>query len=231
MDLTAIFHALFSTQTPALPDIALLRMARYLSWAIVLAGIAMCVGRRWPQWLQCGLAGLLFVWTLIPGPVSPAFWLGLAFQMPSLTSTVIGLVSLVLVLRTGSCTLSDPAQMRALQWAGLGGVLLGWLLLLDTFALLPLSLYSLGFSPATLGALALLASLPWIFFGPHHPARVVSSLLGTVLLLHVLLRLPTGNVWDALLDPWLWIALQTGWLFFGARRINALLRQSKATRA
>jgi hypothetical protein len=103
--------------------------------------------------------------------------------------------------------------------------------LLDTFALLPMSLYSLGFSPATLGVLALLASLPWIFFGPHHPTRVVSILLGTVLLLHVLLRVPTGNVWDALLDPWLWIALQIGWLFFGVRRVNALLRQSKATRA
>jgi hypothetical protein len=26
-------------------------------------------------------------------------------------------------------------------------------------------------------------------------------------LLFVLLRLPTGNVWDAVLDPWLWLGL------------------------
>lgn len=206
-------------------------MTRYLSWAIVLASVVMWMGRHAPRWFQWGLAGLLFVWTLIPGPVSPAFWLGLAFQIPSLMSTVICGVSLVLMMKTGSCSLSDPAQGRAFQWAGLGGVLLGWLLLLDTFAVFPLSLYSAGFSPTATGVATLVAVLPWMIVGPRHPWRVVSYLLGTVLLLFVLLRLPTGNVWDALLDPLLWIALQLGWLVHGIRRVNAAWRGPKATRA
>ena len=231
MDLTALLPALFSTQSPALPDLALARMARYLSWAIVLAAIVLWAGRRGPRWLQRGLAGLLFAWTLIPGPLSPAFWLGLAFQMPSLMSSVLCGASLGFVLRTGSCGPSDPAQLRVLQWSSLGGVLLGWLLLLDTFAVLPLSIYSAGFSPAATGAVALLAALPWMIGGPRQPWRVLSYLLGSVLLLYVLLRLPTGNLWDALIDPLLWIALQLVWLMRGVRRLNAAWRAPKATRA
>jgi hypothetical protein len=38
------------------------------------------------------------------------------------------------------------------------------------------------------------------------------------LALFVLLRLPTGNVWDALLDPWLWLLLQADWLQRRVRR-------------
>jgi hypothetical protein len=231
MDMTAFLQALLSTQTPALPDLELMRMARHLSWAIVLAAIVMCTGPYGPRWLQRGLAALVFVWTLIPGPVSPAFWLGLAFQMPSLMSTVICGVSLVLVLRTGVCRLSDPDQGRALQWAVSSGVLLGWLLLLDTFAVFPVSLYAVGFSPAATGIAALVFALPWMVFGPRHPWRVASYLLGAVLTLYVLLRFPTGNLWDALLDPLLWVALQLGWLVRGIRRVNARWREPKATRA
>jgi hypothetical protein len=231
MDVTAFIHSLLSTQTPALPSLEHLRIARYLSWAIVLAFMVMYLGQRWPRWLQRGLAGLLFVWTLIPGPVSPAFWLGLAFQIPSLVSTVICLAGLVIILRTGTWRLCDPAQIRALQWTGLIGVVLGWLLLLDTFAVLPLSLYGMGFSPALLGVVAVLVSLPWVIFGPRHPSAVVTLLLATVLLLHVLLRLPTGNLWDALIDPWLWLVLQIAWLVYGGRRLSAALRARRATRA
>jgi len=232
MDWTAVLDALISTQTPALPAPALMRITQPLSWAIVLTCIVMWVGRRWPRRLQFGLAGLLFVWTLIPGPVSPAFWLGLAFQMPSLTSGVVGLLIMVSILRTGSCSPgSVPASLRAFQWAGLGGVLLGWLLLLDTFAVLPLSLYALGFSPVVLGVAALLASLSWMVFGSQQAGRPVSFLLGAVLLLYVLLRLPTGNVWDALIDPLLWIALQLGWLLRAARWLSERWRARAPTRA
>jgi hypothetical protein len=33
-------------------------------------------------------------------------------------------------------------------------------------------------------------------------------LLPAALLLFAATRLPTGNVWDALLDPWLWLLFQ-----------------------
>ena len=230
MDLTVFFGALLSTQTPVLPDLGVLLIARYLSWAIVLAALVMWVARAAPRWLQRGLGVLIFGWTLVPGPVSPAFWLGLAFQMPSLVSTLICGMCLASILQTDSCR-SDPQQLHALQWASLGGVLLGWLLLLDTFAVFPFSVYAAGFSPVALGIAALLVAVLWIFSAAHRPWRCVSYLLGAVLLLHVLLRLPTGNVWDALIDPLLWIALQLGWLVCGLRRVNAMWRAPKATRA
>jgi hypothetical protein len=231
MDLTAHLNALLSMQTPALPDLALLRVARYLSWAIVLSSLVMWVARPAPRWLQRTLGVLVLAWTAIQGPVSPAFWLGLAFQMPSLMSSAICAVGLALIWRTGSCQLSDPQQLHALQWVSLGGVLLGWILLLDTFAVFPFSVYAAGFSPAAVGLAALLAALPWIFFGAHGRWRWISCLLGAVLVLYVLLRLPTGNVWDALIDPLLWIALQLGWLVCGLRRVIAPWRGPKATRA
>jgi len=52
-----------------------------------------------------------------------------------------------------------------------------------------------------------------------------------VLALFVLTRLPTGNVWDALLDPWLWGGLQAGWLIGAVRRRRMASRSSPATRA
>jgi hypothetical protein len=214
-----------------LPDLAVLRSARYLSWALVLAALVMLMGQRWPRSLRRGLAVVALVWTLVPGQVSPAFWLGLAFQMPSLMSTLIATVVLVLLWQDKAAQLTVLAQDRFLQRAAQGGVVLGWLLLLDTFAVLPLSLYSIGFSPLALGVCSLLAVLPWMFWGNKLGARNVSLLLSLVLTVHVLLRLPTGNVWDALIDPWLWVWLQLAWLLRGARYFSARWRASKATRA
>jgi hypothetical protein len=54
--------------------------------------------------------------------------------------------------------------------------------------------------------------------------RLPPVLLVGVLLVHVVLRLPTGNVWDALLDPWLWAALQLAWLPRGLRMIQRRLK-------
>ena len=56
----------------------------------------------------------------------------------------------------------------------------------------------------------LLALLPWVV--QHKPMNVRSRPLWMVfapctVLVFVALRLPTGNLWDALLDPWLWGAL------------------------
>jgi hypothetical protein len=38
--------------------------------------------------------------------------------------------------------------------------------------------------------------------------------------LYVLLHLPNGNLWNALLDPWLWIALQLAGLRQLVRRLS-----------
>jgi hypothetical protein len=164
---------------------------------------------------------LLGLGCLVPGPWSPVYWLGLAFQAPSLMSVVLCLFWGAGQLRPGMAEPLDPAQRRVFWWLSTAGIALGWLLLLDTFAVLPFSLYATGFSPAAVGLTGVVACLPWVMLGAQHPARAVSLRLGTVLLLYVLLRLPSGNLWDALLDPLLWLLLQLGWLWHGLRRLSA----------
>jgi hypothetical protein len=92
-------------------------------------------------------------------------------------------------------------------------VALGYLLLLDTFAVLPVQLYAWGFSPALLLGLIALALVPWLLGGKARAAPGFSPwLVPAALLLFALTRLPTGNLWDALLDPWLWLWLQVQWV-------------------
>jgi hypothetical protein len=53
-----------------------------------------------------------------------------------------------------------------------------------------------------------LSLLPWLLRG-HAAANHGSTLwiAPTALLLFAVTRLPTGNLWDALMDPWLWVLL------------------------
>lgn len=230
IDWPALTDLLFATDRPWLPAPALQHWGLRLGWGLVLAALLLWFGRRRPGQLWPGLAGLLLLWCLVPGPVSPAYWLGLAFQLPSLMTGVLCLAWLGAHLRrrrhAGAGHLPPPAWLRALVPASLAGVALGWLLLLDTFAVLPVSLYAWGFSPAALGLAALAAGLPWVRSGSPRPGAL---LLGVVLLLYVLLRLPSGNLWDALLDPLLWLALHGFWLWRGLRWLKAR-RAAAATR-
>lgn len=208
-----ILNTLLSTQTPLLPHAGWVGVYRSLGWGLVLAGIALWCWRRSgsrPAW-QSGLPLLLLLWSLWPGPLSPAYWLGLAFRVPSL---LLVLLSAWFLLSHYRPQLLMPLPLTDLRrWAWVP-VLLGWVLLLDTFALWPFSLYSLGFAPLTVGMLVLLCLLPWLWQGVAQP----SILLVSALTLFVLLRLPTGNVWDALLDPLLWLLLQADWLQRRLRR-------------
>jgi hypothetical protein len=98
---------------------------------------------------------------------------------------------------------------------------LGWVLLLDTFAVLPLQLYAWGFSPAAPVLVMVMVLLPWVFARGAQPFFSAQLLLPCAVLLFVLLRLPTGNVWDAVLDPGLWIALHGVALRMALRRWRA----------
>jgi len=231
MEVAQLLQALLSEQTPALPDLTVLRSARYLSWALVLAALSMVASRRLSRPWRCGLAALLMLWTLIPGPVSPAFWLSLAFQMPSLMSTAIAAWLFVRLGQDKPDRLASLMQNKFGKTGLLVAVVLGWLLLLDTFAVLPVSMYSTGFSPIVLGLWALLALMPWLFWGSQAAACQLSLLLILVLTVHVVLRVPTGNVWDALIDPWLWLILQWLALREGLGQLSAKWRAPKATRA
>lgn len=214
MDAHSYFQALISTQTPLLPWPWVERLYLALAWGVLLAwGANGLLERRFASGatLKPWLSLLLIIWCLWPGPASPAYWLGLAFRAPSV---LLMLLCAWALLAHHKPSWLMPAPVEALrQWAWVL-VLAGWVLLLDTLALWPLSLYSLGFVPLTLGALVLAGLLPWLL----RDAGRLSALLVLALALHVLLRLPSGNVWDALLDPWLWIALQADWLRCRLRR-------------
>ena len=231
MDMNAFLNLLLSSSNPLLPDPAVLRWALHGVWAVVLgSGTALLAGKLALPY-RIGLAGSVMAWTALPGAASPAYWLGLAFQTPSLMSAIICLGWLWAQARQWSDALRSQAapppqpQPAALKILSLIGVVLGWVLLLDTLALLPVSIYAWGFNSAAVAAVAVCAALFWVALG-----SVGSALPLLVLTLFVLSRLPTGNLWDALLDPWLWLALQVGWLTRVARCLTAARRLPAATR-
>ena len=52
------------------------------------------------------------------------------------------------------------------------------------------------------------ALLPWLLGGHEDSATVPLWIAPGALLLFAATRLPSGNVWDALMDPLLWLLLQ-----------------------
>jgi hypothetical protein len=231
-------HALeswWALGVPLLPSAALMQWALPLCWGVVLAWLGFwAVGQCWPTrwesagaavWAQRSKAILLAAWALMPGSYSVSFWLGLAFQIPSITTVLLCAGLLWAQWRQGSgvsVTLPFDA-VRSSVWAGyaVGGVFLGWVLLLDTFAVLPLQLYAWGFSPAAPVLVMVMVLLPWVFARGAQPFFSAQLLLPIAVLLFVLLRLPTSNVWDAVLDPGLWIALHGVALRMALRRWRA----------
>ena len=214
MDFTQLLASLFSTQTPLLPAPLVFRLYLDLTWGLVLAALALAfLSHRKPGGprLQVWLPPVLVLWCLLPGVLSPAYWLGLALCAPS------GLLALLCawsLWRHYRPQTSGPTPLQALRPWTWPLVVLGWVLLLDTLALTPLSLYAWGFAPVLLGVLAFLGLLPALLQGQ----LATPALWLGVLLLHLLLRLPTGNAWDAVLDPALWLWLQVDGLRRWRRR-------------
>lgn len=220
LEVSGLGARLFSTSVPLLPWPDAAQAYLVLGWATLLAaGVGWLLRRQSRVTRGWACAGMV-AWALWPGPWSPVYWLGLAFQAPSLVS--VGLCGLVLRdgLRANPASWApDPVQRRALGWLAAVAVAWGWVLVLDTFAVWPLSLYALGFSPAAMGLMAVVASLPWCLGGK--PLRAISWALYGVLAVQVLTRWPDGNLWNALLDPWLWLGLQVWGLGRWVRRRRA----------
>ena len=193
---------------PGLPSLALLPWAMHLGWGIVMAALINHLLSN-----QEGVARQRMVWAVavvacIPGLWGPVYWLGLAFQTPSVLAVVWAGQHLYSRWPIAAWTLkSRPAQRSAVNGVfAVLGVVLGWILLLDTLALLPFQLYAMGFSPWGAVVALLLGLLPWIFQGMPG-LRSAGGMVVLAVLVFTLLRLPTGNLWDALLDPWLWVVL------------------------
>lgn len=199
-----------SSDSPLLPTAWVMQWALGLSWSVVLAWLGASVVGYWSQRkpLQWGVALGLAFWSWIPGPYAPMHWLGLAFQTPSLVTVLLCAVNLRAQLFSARTLKRSaaPTHRASLVLAALG-VLAGWTLLLDTFAWLPVQLYQWGFSPAASALVLLVVLVPWVIGRAERNAGIMMWVAPLAILLFVVLRLPTGNLWDAVLDPWLWIAL------------------------
>lgn len=209
------FALLLATDAPALPSPPVMHLWLRLGWSAVLAWMGVvAMGRFAPVSARRGawpitVAAVLALSAWLPGHYSPAYWLGLAFQAPSVVtaSLCVGMLVERLVPSPGARG-SAPAPNRLKTAFAFTGVVLGWALLLDTFALLPLQLYAWGNSAAVVGLVLVAAAVPWVVLGGGPQVlRARTWVVPIALLVFAAWHLPTGNVWDAMLDPWLWVAL------------------------
>lgn len=111
------------------------------------------------------------------------------------------------------------------------GIFLGWVLLGDMLAWWSVSIYAWGFSTSALALACALAVFLWCVSGTHVAGQIFTLVFTGVLLMFVLTRLPSGNLWDALLDPWLWFTLQVSGLLALIRGRSHWQRESQATLA
>ncbi|MBT0569475.1 hypothetical protein KIK84_04000 [Curvibacter sp. CHRR-16] len=205
---------------PLQPALWLQQLWLYGGWAVVLAWalsalvlVAQRLGapraRAWQRVWGCALLAVSLAG--LPGVVSPVYWWGLAFQYPSAVLVLWCAVDLLwqgVAAGWGETASDDTAwQRREPTWAQYALVALaagwGWVLALDSFALWPVAVYPWGVGPIALAWVLVAVAALWIGMGSTRMVLV----LCLSLLLYVLLRLPTGNVWDALLDPWLCLGL------------------------
>ncbi len=192
---------------PTLPSLDAMAWVRQGGWALVLFCIVWqgSLGlRHLPRPVRSALATTLALAALWPGPMGLSHWLGLAFQSPGLATIGLALWGIARgVQPRDTRQVFRPDHAARMTWllASLVVVALGWLLLLDTLALLPVFVYPLGYSRGAVGAWALVA------FGLSLQARTRTMGLGLLAALAVfaVTGLPSGNLWDALLDPWLWL--------------------------
>jgi hypothetical protein len=183
-----------------LPDLSLQILYGRLGWAIVLATLVCALWRRSAPMSRVALAAvvaLVLAAMALPGELSPAWWLGLAFQYPS-------------ALLVACCLLRLAERWHGIRRSqvmpqALAGVLVvsGALLYLDAAGFLARGFYFGGFGAAAalIGIIAAIACVLALVRG--HARSSAASLLGAFALFS-LLRLPTGNLWDAVIDPLLW---------------------------
>lgn len=181
-----------------LPDLMLQIVYGRLAWALVAAALLLALlpvtARRTKVLIVAATAALM----ALPGPASPAYWLTLALQYPS--GLLLGFA--VMALRARWHGRQPRFAMRPGLALGLAAI--GLLLYLDTFGVLALGLYYGGFNPVAAPLLACAAAVGFAVNAWRGHAAAPSAAMLMALLLFSVLRLPTGNLWDALLDPLLW---------------------------
>ncbi len=182
---------------PALPAPWLVQAWLFVGWALVLSAVLL---RLTQHTVSAAVIGLLLCW---PWQYAPGGFVALAFQSPSV-------VLVLWAVLTWWCRFQphEVASKMPTSWAW-ALVLLGWGLCLDTLNLWPqgwnIQLFAFGFEPASL-VLVLVVGLVWVALA--RPSNALIWICILVVAVYVALRLPTGNIWDVFLDPFVWLAFQ-----------------------
>ena len=186
-----------------LPELELQFAYARLAWGAVLAALIVCAAlgaRRFGSLRLAGAIGLTMGVMWLPGQASPAHWLGLAFQSPSALLTALCVAALV---RRARHAAPNPAPLLP-PWLAccLGAV--GALLYADATGWVLLGVYPAGFgspaAPAAASAIGLIAT-GLVLAGRQ---RETGAALLAAAALFAFARLPSGNLFDAMLDPFLW---------------------------
>ena len=190
----------------SLPGFDLQAVYLDVGWGIVLASIAVSLFER-PHLRHLRPARRVKIVLLasacigsmwLPPPFSPSFWLGMSFQYPSLM--LVTLMTFYLVgrlaypLRITSVLSTRPAA----SLVALGIVLYG-----GVFLWVPIDLYAVGYGRFSAVLIATVLVLVWCRDGIASGTACAAVALAA--LTHATTRLPTGNAWDAVLDPLLFI--------------------------
>jgi hypothetical protein len=185
-----------------LPDLALQVVYGKLAWAVVLSAVVVSL---LPAALQQsrrfvgGLAGTCAVIMLLPQQFSPAYWIALAFQWPSALLLACCLLKLLQPWRV-----APPGAILPRQFAT-AIIVLGVLLYVEAMGLLPLGIYYWGFGSQGAPLLALATGVLCTASILRGRARKPDLAVLLAVTLYSIMRLPTGNLWDALLDPMLFV--------------------------
>lgn len=205
-----------------LPDFDVQSLFLDAGWGTVAAASMVCVACAWrrhhgrpphrrPLALVAALAACC-MW--LPEPWAPSFWLGMAFQHPSLVLVTLAGMAIVQLLWPQA-----PSRWRPLLPPIPAATLaiLGALLYAGAFAWIPVDLYSVGYDGFAAAAIATLLVVGWTALDRTSGLACVAVALAAFV--HAATRLPTGNAWDAILDPMLFAwassafaaALWRGW--------------------
>ncbi len=197
-------------QAFALPTLEIQQLLHAAAWVAVLSWLSVRLladGFGRSAWLLCSSAWVL----LLSWWGTPLSLLGLAFQSPSLLSLCLCVVAAWTDMQTPERQLfGAPAQVQGTTWAWLLVAALGWALMLDTWGHWSVDIYLWGFEMPVLWWAWGLAGL-WMLWASFQDtlsanwhSRAASCLLAA-LALFGFTHAPSGNAWDALLDPGLWL--------------------------
>lgn len=195
------------------PNAELLPIWIQLSWALVVFASVLRFANSFKVAIVLGLM-MLVPHGWMPDVFAPSGYLALAFQTPSLVAFAWAIFySAQSFLRLKKENDDKPTAAHDLPtWLFVIGVFLGWALVIDTLNLWPSwfnpQLYALGFGVHAFWFVLLLsAAVMWSVAKAESLSIPLTLAVLSVCAIYALLRLPTGNVWDALLDPFVWMVL------------------------